>query len=239
MSGFAATPLARAAGQDPSNEFRFTLSPYHPIKGNLTGSAELGYYLNPEQDYETYTVLWPGLTYTAAKWMQLTAALRTLYTDNEHTADKLELRPFAGVKLFLPNDLNWHLFSYTRYEFRDTQDLETDDWSSHHRIRSRFGAQFPLTSRANAWQPKTWYGLVDVEPYYRFDEGTIDPLVARGGMGYVLSDRMRLEFIYYARFTRPESGGGLAHTGNSFRLNLRIGLEEGLLQRLQNPNDDD
>ncbi len=44
-----------------------------------------------------------GLTYSVTKWLQISAGLRGYYTDNKVNADKLELRPFAGVKLYLPN----------------------------------------------------------------------------------------------------------------------------------------
>ena len=111
----------------------------------------------------------------------------TEYTDNERSADKLELRPFAGVKLFVPNDIKWTLYNFTRYEFRDTQNLDTHDWTAYSRLRSRFGVEFPLTSRERAWEPRTWYGLADVEPIFRFDHNTIDPLYVRGGIGYVLA----------------------------------------------------
>lgn len=234
----AAAPVMRAADDDLSNEFRFTLSPHHTIQGDFTGSGELGYYWNPEADYETYTLMW-GLTYGPARWVQLTAGLRGLYTDNEASADKFEVRPFAGVKLFLPNELNWHIYNNTRFEYRDTENLDTDDWSGYGRIRSRFGVEFPLASRGHPWGPKTWYGLADVEPYYRFDKSTIDPVLVRGGVGYVVNDRMHIELIYHAQFSRPADGGSLEHTENIFRLNLKIGLREGLLRRLQNPSNDD
>jgi hypothetical protein len=233
-----ASPLC-AANDDQSNEYRFTLSPYNPIRGNLSGFGELGYYWNPEQDYQTYTILWPGLTYQAAPWAQLSAGLRSLYTDHEDTADKLELRPFAGVKLILPNELKWQFYNHTRYEFRSTQDRSTDDWTDYHRVRSRFGVEFPLTSRGNAWQPKSWYGLADVEPIYRFDTDRIDPLVARGGIGYILNDRIRMELIYHAVFTRPARSRPLEFTENMIRVNLKIGLRRGLLRQLQSPNQDD
>jgi hypothetical protein len=73
-----------------------------------------------------------------------------------------------------------------------------------------------------------------VEPIYRFDHSTIDPLYVRGGLGYVLSDRVRLEFVYYAQFSRASSGS-LAFADNIFQLNIKLGLAEGLLRRLHNP----
>jgi hypothetical protein len=233
-----ALPLSLAADDDVSNEYRVALSPHHPIKGDLSGFGHLEYRVNPEQDYQAYDVLWPGLTYSVKPWLQFSGGLISRYTDREQSADTFELRPFAGVKFLLPNEAKWHIYNYTRYEFRNVQDRDTHDWTETHRVRSRFGVEFPLTSRAKAWQPKTWYGLADVEPFYRFDTDKIDPVRVRGGGGYVLNDRVRVEFVYYAQFTRPNSGS-LQHTDNIFRLNIKIGLAKGILQRLQSTGTDD
>jgi hypothetical protein len=235
LFALVAPTLSVRADDDIGNEYRLTLSLEHPIKGDLTGFGQFEYRDNPEKDYRAYEVLWPGLTYSLKHWLQLSGGLLTRYTDNEQSADKLELRPFAGVKLFVPNDIKWSIYNYTRYEFRDTLDLDTHDWTGYSRIRSRFGVEFPLTSQERAWQPKTWYALADVEPIYRFDYNTIDPVYVRGGIGYVLSDRVRLEFVYYAQFTRP-NGGSLDYVDNIFQLNIKIGLAEGLLRRLHNPH---
>jgi hypothetical protein len=227
-------PMFSVRADDIANEYRSTIILQHPIKGNLTGFSQLEYRANPDKGYQTYDVAWPGLTYSVRPWLQLWGGLQTLYTDNERSADKLELRPFAGVKLFVPNEIKWNIYNFTRYEFRDTENLDTHDWTAYSRVRSRFGVEFPLTSRSRAWQPNSWYGLTDVEPIYRFDRATIDPLYVRGGLGYVLKDRVRLEFVYYAQFTRS-GGGPLEFTANIFQLNIRIGLGKGLLRHLQNP----
>jgi hypothetical protein len=233
-----APPFSLEADDDTSDEYRVSLSPHHPIKGDLSGFAHLEYRLNPEKDYQAYDLLWPGVTYSAMSWLQFSGGLVTRYTDHEQSADTLELRPFAGVKFFLPNQANWHIYNYTRYEFRDVQNRNTHDWTGTHRVRSRFGVEFPLTSRENAWKPKTWYGLADVEPIYRFDTDEIDPLRLRGGIGHVLNDRVRVELIYYAAFTRPNDGS-LQHTDNILRLNIKIGLTRGILQHIQNSAADD
>jgi hypothetical protein len=221
------------ADDEIANEYRVTLSPSYPIKGDLTGFSQLEYRDNPYSHYQTYVMLWPGLAYSVKNWLQLSGGLRSLYTENADSSDKLELRPFGGIKLFLPNTIAWNIYNYTRYEFRDTQNLDTHDWTDYHRVRSRFGVEFPFTSRERAWQAKTWYGLADVEPIYRYDTHEIDPVYVRGGLGYVLNDRVRLEFIYYAEFTRS-NGNSLEHTDNIFQLNIRIGLAEGILRRIRN-----
>ena len=235
--GLPALPAAADGGS--SDEYRLALASHQPIHGDFTGFGELGFYWNPERDYETYTVLWPGFIYSAATWVQISGGLRTLYTDDKHRAESIELRPFGGLKLFLPNSLQWSIYNHTRYEFRDTQNRDTFAWTEYSRIRSRFGLEVPLIGREKAWQPHTWYGLASLEPFYRFDEDTVDPLQIRAGIAHILGDGIHLELIYNAQLSRPSGGGALALSENIFTLNVKIGLHHGLLRRLQIPNHDD
>ncbi len=139
------------------------------------------------------------------------------------------------MKLFVPNTSEIQIYNFTRYEFRDTENLDTHDWSSYSRIRSRFGVEFPLTKRSEAWQTETFYALADVEPFYRFDTDEWNPLRVRGGLGYILNDRIRVELIYTANFERSAPGSPLEFNNNIIELNIRIGFGKGLLGRLLNP----
>lgn len=226
--------VAPARADDVSDEYQFTVDSHHAIHGDFTGFGELGYYRNPEAGYQSYTIEYPGMVYRATKWAQFMAGFRTLYTDNETSADKLELRPFVGAKLFLPNGLAWNIYNYTRLEYRDTENRDTNQWTHTTRMRSRFAVEVPLTSRATAFKPKTWYALADVEPFYRFDKDTVDPLRLRAGIARILSDGVHVELIYNPSFGRP-SGGSLELTENMFNLNVKIGLQEGLLRRIESP----
>ena len=155
------------------------------------------------------------------------------YTDNRGAADQFEFRPYIGPKLFLPNKLQWNIYNYTRYEFRDIYDLDSHKWEGIHRLRSRFGLEIPLASRERAWKPKTFYAITDVEPFFRFDKDVVDPLRTRAGLAYVLNDHVRIEFTYTAEFTRPGAGSSsLDYTGNIFRLNIKFGLAKGILDRI-------
>jgi len=225
-------PAARAADDSVANEFRLILSPYHRITDKLTGFGTFAYYWNPDRDFHTYQFAYPGLNYSVNRTLQLAGGLDTRYTNDEESADRLELRPFAGVKLLVPNQIKWNIYNYSRYEHRVLENLDTHDWSHIDRIRSQFGVEFPLTSQSRAWQPKTWYGLAFVEPFYRFDTDRIDPLRLGTGIGYIVNDDFRLEFTYYAQFTRPAGSSSPEYTDNIFRLNLKIGLHRGLLGRL-------
>lgn len=56
--------------------------------------------------------------------------------------------------------------------------------------------------RARAWEDRNFHGFTDVEPFYRLGLDEWDPLRMRGGLGNVLNDRVRVEFIYTAWFRR-------------------------------------
>ncbi len=236
---FAFSPLASKAQDDIGNEYRITLFPSHKITDKIGGFGYLGYVFNPEKNYQSYYLGWPCATYTPNSWLQFWGGLIGVYTDNESKADQLELRPFGGVKLFLPNAWKWNIYNWTRYEYRALQNRTTHEWNNYSRIRLRFGVEIPLCSTDKAWKPGGFYGMADVEPYYRFDTKQIDPFRIRGGIGYIMkSAPLRFELIYYAQYTQPTEESGLIYTDNIFRLNIKIGLGTGILGSIFNPDMD-
>ena len=230
---------AWAQDEDISHEYRLTLFPYHRLTDKATAFEYLGYVTNPDKDYQTYYLGFPGANYSLNRVAQLWGGVFYTYTDNASAADKLEVRPFVGVKLFLPNRLKWHIYDFTRFEFRQIQDRNTRDWSSINRLRNRLGVEVPLTSREKAWQPKTWYALADAELFYRFDRDVIDPLRLRGGIAYIVNGRFTVEAIYHGQYTRPAGSSSLQYTDNIFRLNIKIGLSRGVLDPFFSPDADD
>lgn len=227
---------ARGDDDQKNNEYQLNLNPHHSLTDQLDVFGDFGYREQPS-NYTKYRFGWPGLIYGPTRWLQLWGGLDSYYTDNYGSANTLELRPFAGVKLFVPNQAKIFLYNFTRYEYRAIENMETHDWDKYSRIRSRFGVQFPLTTRAKAWEPKTFYALTDVEPFYRFDKGEWDPVRVRGGIGYIVNDQIRAEIIYTAEFTRAAHDDPLDYTDNILQLNIKIALRKGLLERLFNPGD--
>ena len=227
-----------AQDDDIHNEYRITMFPSHRISNTLTGFAYLGFVTNPDKDYNTYYFGWPGITYSPKSWLQIWGGLVMLYTDNQEISDKFELRPFAGLKTFLPNSWHWNIYNFTRYELRAVEDIDSRDWNTFGRLRSRFGLEFPLSTK-KAWQPNSFYALADAEPYYRFDSGVVDLFRIRGGVAYITNFRVRFELIYHAQFTRPTGVDHLDYTDNIFRLNIKIGLHNGILATHYNPREGD
>jgi Protein of unknown function (DUF2490) len=236
FAALAALASLGRAGERSNDQNDVDVSVHHAIAGRLTGFGELEYRGIEASDSKNYACLWPGLTYTATTWLQFTGGLRSAYTDNTPNPDILELRPFVGVKVQCENRFKWNFYNYTRYEYRHLENLNAHTSTDYGRIRSRFAVEIPLCSTAKAWKPKTWYGLADIEPYYRLDTDTLDPVLLRAGLGYVLSGRFRAELLYQAQYARPSGGGPREVTANTVQLNVKIGLQEGLLRRLQNMN---
>jgi hypothetical protein len=213
--------LARA--NDAFNDYRLTVFPYYTFPDKITVFAHLGYELNRDGHTQTLNLLSPGLYYTVNPWLQLWGGLNDRYAENTTTSDTFILGPYVGTKLFLPNKWKMSLYNYTRYEYRASEDFGSHDWATTQRIRSRFEADIPLTSTDRAWQPRTWYALTSVEPFYNFTEGELNPLRVSVGIGYVLNRHVQIEFSYYANFSRS-NGGPLQFNENIFRLNFKIGL---------------
>jgi hypothetical protein len=223
---------------DVANEYRITLFPNYRLKDSVTGFGYLGFVTNPDRQYQLYYLGWPGFIWTPKpNVLQVWTGLFNIYTNNEVKEDKIELRPFVGLKTFVPNGIDWRIYNLTRFEFRITKDFATDEWNEVNRLRSRFGVEFPLASGARAWQKGTFYGLADVEPFYRFDHEEWDPVRVRVGLAYIFHGRCRAEFIYHAQWTRPE--GPLEYTDNIFRLNVKIGLTHGILPRVMDADADE
>ena len=224
---------------DVTNEYRVTAFPHFPIKGKLTGFGYLGWVKNPEADYTLWYVGHPGVVYSVKPWFQIWGGLLGIYTNNETAVnakqDTMELRPFIGPKLFLPNKRKWNIYNFTRVEFRQTYSHSTHEWTNVERIRSRFGVEVPLTSRSRAWKENTWYGIANIEPMYRFDKDDVDPFRAQVGLGCIPNDRIRMEFLYYANWGRVAPSNNLAFTENIFRLNVKIAVKRALLSHVWNP----
>jgi hypothetical protein len=222
-----------------TNEYRITVFPHYPIKNSLSGFGYIGWVQDNEAGYRLYYFGAPGFIYTVKPWLQAWTALLGIYTDNDRTAngkeDSLELRPFIGGKLFLPNKIKWNIYNFTRLEFREVYHHDTHAWTNTERLRARFGVEFPLSSRDRAWQPNTFYALANVEPMYRFDHDVIDPSRGQVGLAYIVNARIRVEGLYYANWDRVAPDDELAFTKNIWRLNVKVGVSHSLLGGIWNP----
>jgi hypothetical protein len=217
------------------DEYRLAVFPFHPITENLNGFGYLGYVNNPEGHYSNFHVGYPGFEYSLKPWLQIWGALIGNYVNNwSGKQDTLELRPFIGTKVEIANKRKIEFFDFTRYEARNLYSHDTHDWSLENRIRSRIGAEIPLAPREQAWKPRTFYTLADVEPFWTAGNG-LNMVRLRAGLGYIPSNRLRVEFVYHAQWGQATGSDALIYNQNIFRLNVKIGLKRSILSRVWNP----
>lgn len=238
VSSAAAQTTPAPASETPpdvANEYRITAYPSYRVSDTWSGFGYVGWVSKPDADYTSY-YLGKGFFYNPKPWIQVWVGLIGVYTDAEEKSDTLELRPFVGPKFMGKTDRKWRYYNWTRYEARFTETMDTDAWNTVHRVRNQTRVELPLASLERAWSPRTFYLFSDVEPIWRSDTGKVDPLRLRVGLGYIASERVLVEFQYYAQYTRPASG--LAYTDNIFRLNFKLSTRKGVLWLLDGGIDD-
>lgn len=220
---FCALILACSARAEVPNQYRFTAFPYYRVTTNWTIFAQLGYQITPDQQTQSYYMLSPGAFYKFNSWAEIWGGLNDRYNQVDGGANTFLLRPYIGPKLSVPNKWKCNLYNFTQYEYRATKNLDTDEWSTDQRLRSRFEADVPLTYTKYAWKPQTFYSITSAELFYDFRQSQIIQWRFGGGLGYVVNKYVQLEVIYYAQLGRSH-GGPLEYNENIFRFNVKIGL---------------
>jgi len=217
------TTYAVAQNDPPAitNEYRVTQITAKPVSDKVVLFTYSGYTNSPEKHFSSYYSSVPNMIYLAKPWMEVLLGMVIVYTDNRRSNDSWEFRPVAGVKFYIPNEKKWAIYNFTRFEYRLI--IQDDKAQKIPRFRNRIGFEAPLTSTEKAWTPKTWYVLADVEPIFRLDTKRLQVLRLRGGLGYVFNRNWRAEIIYHHE-TSGTATFPFDHTGNIFRLNLKLSL---------------
>jgi hypothetical protein len=232
LGGFWSFPRTVSA-QDtvsPNNEYRIAVSMVHPIAGPISGSGDVQFRDQLDKEVRTYRLAWPGAIYKPARWIQVWGGLITFWSDNQTSPNSWELRPYTGLKLSVPNQAQVDLYNLTRLEWRHVNETDGGSLQHYQRLRNRVGAEFPLSTRA--WEPDTYYGLADLETLINLQENFVESLRFRGGAGYVISRRVRVEGQYNLQVNRSSLDEPLTFDDNVFRFNVKLSLREGLLEAL-------
>jgi hypothetical protein len=211
------------AQTDPpiTNEYRVTQITAKPVSDRIVLFTYSGYTNSPEKHFSSYYTSPPNIIYQVKPGVEILVGLVGVYTDNRRANDAWEFRPVAGIKFYIPNERKWFIYNFTRFEYRlITQD---DELQKIPRFRNRIGFEAPLANLEKAWTPKTWYVLADVEPIFRLDTKRLQVVRIRGGLGYVLNKNWRAEIIYHHETSGTETNP-FDHTGNIFRLNMKLSL---------------
>jgi hypothetical protein len=225
-----AAPSAHA--QDVADDGRVAVVFAHPTFLDEVSGAPYIWFDDQTGGVTSYRVAFPNLIYHAKPWLQAWSGLIVSWKDDQASSNTRELRPYAGVKIFVPNSAHIHLYDWTRVEWRRTTNTDDNSVTRVWRFRTRPGVEFPLS--AHAWQPGTFYALSNGELFV--EHSFVDAVRFMSGAGYIKNDRVRLEFNYVLELSRKSSNDVLAHSDNSFRLDVKLSFKEGLIHRQEGPN---
>ena len=220
-----------ARAQEVADDGRIGAIFAHPIAGDLSGAPYV-WFDDQTGGVKTYRVSFPDVDYRARRWLHGVGGFLVNWTDGEASGNSRELRPYVGVKVFVPNTARVHLYDLTRFEWRRITNTASDIITRETRFRTRPGVEFPLST--HAWEPRTFYGLANGEIFV--EHSFVNALRFMSGGGYIKNDRLRIEFQYVLELSRKASTDVLAYSGNSFRLDFKFSFKDGLLQRQEGDN---
>jgi len=221
----------RAQAQDVKDDGRVGVIFAHPTPLDDFSGAPYVWFDDQTGSVTSYRIAFPNIIYHARPWLQGWGGVLVTWTNNEPSANTREFRPYAGVKVFVPNSAHIHLYDWTRYEWRRTTNTDSNTITRVWRFRTRPGVEFPLSARA--WQPGTLYGLANGELFV--EHNFVDAVRFMSGAGYIKNDRIRFELAYVLELSRKSSGDALAYTDNSFRLDFKYSFTEGLHHKQAGP----
>ena len=232
MLALVASGASHARAQDVANDGRAEVVLAHPTFLDRLSGAPYFWFDDQTGSVTSFRVAFPNIIYHATPWLQGWGGLIVTWKDDESSGDTRELRPYVGLKIFMPNSAHLHLFDWTRVEWRRTTNTDNDTVTRVWRFRTRPGVEFPLS--AHAWQPGSFYGLFNGELFV--EHGFVDEVRFMSGAGYIRSDRVRLEFNYVFELSRNSPSDVLAQSDNSFRFDVKLSFKEGLLHKQAGPD---
>jgi len=226
-----------ATGQEEINsEYRITLVPTYPVSKKVFLTTYLGYVTIPSDKTKTYYVGAPLLvTYRPNPVIEFMGGAFVCINNLKTGDDNTELRPIAGVKLFLPNSHNVNIYNWTRYELRYFIYKNKDLNNVRNRLRTRIGIEIPLSKKA--WQPRTNYLLTDFEPFFTIEKGYFDRFRERLGLGHIINKHWRVELIYHIQLLKASKDDNPVWTDNIFRLNIKWTLSHAKHGTVHHPPD--
>lgn len=216
-----------------SDEYRLTAFPTYRLTDDhrWIGIGYLGYVTNHEDQYDI-AYLGLGTIWRFRPKAEFWTLVLNVRTDNENSPDVSEYRPVVGLKNYFVRTNRVTFYNLARLEYR-IEDVDGAEDNNFFRFRNRLGTEFHFTDKSN--EPGALYGIADIELFYRTDKDISDLARLRGGLGWIMGDRVRAELIYHMQLSR-DAGEHFAWTENIWRLNFKVSRHHGLLQRLDFDN---
>ncbi|MHA4846952.1 DUF2490 domain-containing protein [Flavitalea antarctica] len=165
----------------------------------------------------------PTLEYALSPRVDLMVASTFSYTFQSENYNSFEVRPMLGTKIHLTPYQRILLRLLLRFEMRNIKNLDTKEWQTTFRPRSRVELLMPLNNRTMS-ADDLWYGLVDAELFFTIEdveERFANRFRLRTGLGYRLNYGSRFELIYTLQKSKNSIEDNFYTSDNIFRFRYK------------------
>lgn len=130
---------SHARAQEVTEDGRVAVIFAHPTILDDFSGAPYVWFDDQTGGVKSYRVAFPNIIYHVRPWLQGWGGLIVSWRDDQASGNTRELRPYVGVKVFVPNSAHIHLYDWTRLEWRRITNTESNTITREWRFRTRPG----------------------------------------------------------------------------------------------------
>lgn len=163
--------------------------------------------------------------YSITQHVDVMGALLVSRTFQQEALTTFEVREMLGARFHFTPNRRILTRLLVRFENRNIQNRETDDWGASNRLRFRAESVIPLNKPTMYSGDKLWYSILDAEAFVVMDQDAeerfANRLRIRTGIGYRIHYGLRLEFVYTLQRSRNALEEDFQTTDNIFRFRIK------------------
>lgn len=163
--------------------------------------------------------------YSITQHVDVMGALLVSRTFQEESLTTFEVREMIGARFHFTPNRRILTRLLVRFENRNIQNREADEWGSSNRLRFRAESVIPLNKPTMFSGDNLWYAILDAEAFVVMDQDAeerfANRLRIRTGVGYRINYGLRLEFVYTLQRSRNALEADFQTTDNIFRFRIK------------------
>ena len=171
----------------------------------------------------------PTVEYSLTSYIDLSLGATFSFTAQTEDYNTFEIRPVLGSRIFISQKGRVHTRLLLRLEQRNMKNLDTKEWQTVVRPRSRVEGLVAINKKT-LFEDKLWYAIIDAEWFFTVDEDVDERFANRFrlriGMGYRLNYSSRFEFIYMNQQSKHAIDDAYYSSDNIFRFRYKYYLRK-------------
>ncbi len=163
--------------------------------------------------------------YSFSQHIDFMGAFLVANTFQSQTLNTFEVREMLGTRIHFTPNRRVLTRLLVRFEQRNLQDKETNEWYHSTRTRIRAETIIPINKPSMYGGDKLLYSIIDAEAFVVMDQDVnerfANRLRFRTGIGYRINYGLRLEFVYTLQRSRNVLEDDFLTTDNIFRFRVK------------------